>query len=79
MMREKWLPVIDNNVCTGCGACVAACGPACLSLKQSVAVLHQPEVCGSEEHCIPVCEGGAIKMAWVLTDGDPCIGKWRSA
>jgi len=29
----KWLPAILEEFCTGCGRCVAACGPACLGAQ----------------------------------------------
>src|SRR5215469_6240610 len=42
----KWLPVIVEDACTGCGLCVAACGPACLETQNLVAILTRPEDCG---------------------------------
>lgn len=75
----KWIPVIDPSKCTGCNSCVEACAPGCLALVNKIAVLVDAEICGSEEHCIPVCKDEAIKMAWVPLQGDPNIGKWRVA
>lgn len=75
----KWVPVIDAEKCTGCNLCVEACGPKCLTLIDGVAVLSAPDICGSEEHCIPACESGAIRMQWVGTDGDRSRGRWRDA
>ncbi len=78
MSRFKWLPVIDPNVCNGCEACVDACGPDCLELDDTVAVLARPDACGSEEHCIAPCPAGAIRMAWIPCAGDPAVGRWLS-
>ena len=80
-MDSKWIPVVIEELCSGCNLCVAACGPACLELEleASVAVLSRPNECGSEEHCIGVCPEDAIHMAWVPMEGDPAIGQWRSA
>jgi len=75
----KWLPVIVEDACTGCGLCVAACGPACLETQNLVAILTRPEDCGSEEHCIRACPEDAIHMAWLPSEGDPSLGTWRSA
>ena len=61
----KWLPVIVEDACTGCGLCVAACGPACLETQNLVAILTRPEDCASEEHCIRACPEDAIHMAWL--------------
>lgn len=63
----KWVPVISAANCTGCNLCIEACGPKCLELIDGIAVLTAPEACGSEEHCIPVCEYDAIRMEWVTT------------
>jgi ferredoxin len=74
----KWLPVIVEELCTGCGLCVAACGPACLETQNQVAVLERPIDCGSEEHCISACPEDAIHMVWLPAEGDSSIGLWRS-
>jgi ferredoxin len=75
---HKWMPVIDEDKCTGCGLCVSACGPACLGMPNTVAVLTLPEACGSEEHCIGVCADDAIQMAWLPWIGDTSRGKWQT-
>ena len=67
-LTHKWMPVIDEDKCSGCGLCVSACGPACLGMDSALAVLTLPEVCGSEEHCIGVCADDAIQMAWLPVD-----------
>ena len=76
-MADKWVPVIQNDRCTGCGLCVEACGPKSLEIVDGTAVLARPETCGSEGHCIPVCQDDAIHMAWVLMKGDRTVGTWR--
>jgi ferredoxin len=75
----KWLPVIDPDLCTGCDACVDACGPKSLELVNKVAALMRPETCGSEEHCIGPCPTGAIQMTWLEHSGNLARGKWRPA
>ena len=74
---HKWLPVVDPDLCTGCNACVEACGPKSLELVNKVAALGRPETCGSEEHCIAPCPTGAIQMAWLQHSGNLARGKWR--
>jgi MinD superfamily P-loop ATPase len=74
----KWLPVVDASKCTGCALCANACGPGCLVMRQEVAVLAEPEVCGSEEHCIGLCTDDAIHMAWVPWSGNRARGLWRA-
>lgn len=75
---HKWMPVIDEDRCSGCGLCVHACGPACLTMPNAFAVLALPEACGSEEHCIGVCGDDAIRMAWLPWTGDTSRGKWKA-
>jgi ferredoxin len=75
-MFLKWIPVVDPDLCNGCGACVEACGPGCLVIRKLVSHLISPETCGSEGHCIPACDYGAIKMKWVAMDGAHDTGKW---
>lgn len=74
----KWLPIVDPEACTGCGLCAAACGPLCLEMVGEYPILTNAAACGSEEHCIGVCESDAIRMAWVSLEGDTLRGKWCS-
>lgn len=76
-MNYKWVPIIFNEQCTGCGLCVDACGPKCLEIADSIAALARPNECGSEEHCIGVCNDAAIQMAWVPMERNHSRGKWR--
>ena len=74
----KWLPVVIEDSCTGCGLCVQACGPACLETRNLIAVLERPDECGSEEHCIAACPEDALYMAWVPCESNQSFGVWRT-
>jgi MinD superfamily P-loop ATPase len=76
---HKWMPVVDHVKCSGCALCVNACGPACLGMMETLAVLTLPDLCGSEEHCIGVCADDAIRMAWIPWAGDTSRGRWQTA
>ncbi len=75
-MAYKWMPVVFEDLCTGCGLCVDACGPKSLVMADGIAVLAFPETCGSEEHCISVCPEDAIQMAWLPFSVDRTVGRW---
>ena len=76
-MTYKWMPIILENRCTGCGLCVEACGPRSLAMADGVAVLAFPDTCGSEEHCISACRDDAIQMAWLPFSGNQIVGRLR--
>ena len=71
----KWLPVIDEELCTGCGLCVEACSPKCLSIVYRVAMLMCNTTCGSEGHCSAACPEDAIHMQWIPM-WNMNLGKW---
>jgi len=76
-MESKWMPIVLEEQCTGCGLCVDACGPKSLAMEDGIAVLAFPDACGSEEHCISACPVDAIRMAWLPFSGDRSVGRWR--
>jgi len=78
-LKAKWVPAVIEELCTGCGLCVEACGPQCLELENRVATLPRPNDCGSEEHCIAGCPEDAIHMRWVPMDGNHEFGVWRES
>ena len=39
----KWVPVVDEEHCTGCGLCVEACGPCCLEIVDDIAIPVRPD------------------------------------
>ena len=64
--RSDRLPDIDRQRCTGCGRCVAVCGPHLLSLEavrwKKFALLSGPEACTGCSLCAVACPFHAITM-----------------
>jgi NAD-dependent dihydropyrimidine dehydrogenase PreA subunit len=77
-IAEKWLPIIDPERCTACGACVNLCAPACLDIPIDHAVLEHAADCKSEGLCVRVCPQGAIEMGWLPAEGPQSRGQWRT-
>lgn len=73
----KWLPIINEDCCTGCGNCVEVCDNHCLEMVWSYARLLCPASCGSEGTCQEACPEDAIHMEWVATAGDQDHGRWQ--
>ena len=71
--RSERLPDIDTGRCTGCGRCVAVCGPHLLSLEvvrwEKFAVLHERERCAGCSACAASCPFHAIAMRKPATVG----------
>ncbi len=67
------LPEIDPDRCTGCGRCVAVCGPHVLSLEtvrwRKRAVLDEPAGCTGCTLCAVRCPFHAITMRPAADDG----------
>ena len=52
-MDSKWMPIVLEEQCIGCGLCVDACGPKSLAMADGIAVLAFPDTCGSRSIASP--------------------------
>ena len=59
--------VVDEELCYGCGACIALCPTNALDLKDRLAIVEQ-EKCTLCEHCIPSCPVFALRIEGVVND-----------
>ncbi len=55
-------PVIDKELCTGCGICIDECPNGCLELVDDVSVLVRSEGCDGCAACDEACPSEAITM-----------------
>ncbi len=65
------LPEIDQNLCTGCRACVDICPTQALAQYQEKAVLQFPDACTYCTACQDVCPEGAIALPFLIVFAKP--------
>ena len=53
--------VVDDDLCYGCGACIALCPVDALNLESLLAIVDEP-TCTHCEHCIPACPVFALDI-----------------
>ena len=61
------IPVIERELCTGCGNCIEVCPPQALSLEDEK-VSVQEEFCEECGFCAAECPVEAIKIIFPLSD-----------
>lgn len=60
MLRK--IITIDQELCNGCGACVAACHEGAIGMKDGKAVLLRDDYCDGLGDCLPACPANAISF-----------------
>jgi ferredoxin len=60
------IPVIDKNVCTGCGNCVEICPPQAISLEDNQAFIDI-DLCEECGFCAAECPVDAISIPFPLS------------
>lgn len=67
---EQVLPLINEEICTGCGRCVEACPTGALSLAEGHAAIICPELCSYCGDCEELCPKGAIARPFEVILGE---------
>lgn len=53
---------IDEDLCTGCGACVSPCAEGAIVLEGGKAKVVREELCDGAGFCLGVCPTGALTI-----------------
>jgi NAD-dependent dihydropyrimidine dehydrogenase PreA subunit len=53
---------IDEDLCNGCGACVAPCAEGAIQLVDGKAKVIREELCDGAGFCLGVCPTGALQV-----------------
>jgi len=67
---EQVLPLINEEICTGCGKCVEACPSGALDLVEGHAAIVRPELCSYCGDCEELCPKGAIARPFEVILGE---------
>ena len=67
---EAILPTILQDLCTGCGDCVATCPTGALELHEGKAALARPADCAYCGDCETLCPQGAIALPFEIVFGE---------
>jgi MinD superfamily P-loop ATPase len=70
MMTDWVLPMINHELCAGCGECVARCPTHALAMRDGRAWLVIPEACSYCAECQNVCPEGAIALPYEVVFAD---------
>lgn len=64
--QERPVPIIDPELCTGCGLCVRVCPTQALALNGQKAVVADPGRCDYHGLCELICPFQAISRPFVI-------------
>ena len=61
-MAVRKIVRIDEELCTGCGVCVAPCAEGAIQLVDGKARVVREELCDGAGFCIGICPTGAMRI-----------------
>jgi MinD superfamily P-loop ATPase len=66
------MPIINLELCNGCGLCVSVCHCQALLLVDDVIMVVETEECGYCTECEAVCPTGAICCPYEIVIEEHC-------
>ena len=71
---------IEEEKCTGCGACAEACHEGAIAIVEGKAKLMRDDYCDGLGDCLPSCPAGAISFVQAMSVTWPSIKRsWKEA
>ena len=67
------MPIIEQELCTGCGLCVSVCYQRALVLEEDMVRVIETEECSYCTECEAVCPSGAIHCPYEIVIEDTQI------
>jgi len=61
-MVTRQIVSIDQELCNGCGACVAPCAEGAIQMVDGKARVIREELCDGAGFCVGVCPTGALNI-----------------
>lgn len=64
------MPIINRELCDGCGLCVSVCYCGALVMINNVVIILETERCGWCTQCEAVCPTGAMRCPFEIVIED---------
>ena len=61
--EQSGVPIIDQNVCIGCRACVSACPFGAIRVDPKTEMTNKCDLCNGDPQCVKICKQGALIFA----------------
>jgi NAD-dependent dihydropyrimidine dehydrogenase PreA subunit len=69
--NDLWpVPIVDLQLCDGCGICIDICPTKALGMMGGQAKIVNPQACHYDAACEDRCPTGAIRLPYIVVLSD---------